>query len=145
LTDELKKQGSVKSTPNVSSNTYDSIVLKLINENKDKLILDNGAGLRYHWYENVINYEIVGFPSTDVVGISEVLPFKSESFDAVLSLSVLEHVKNPFKCAEEILRVLKPGGTLIMVVPFLQAYHGYPDHFYNMTSNRLKIFLTKKL
>jgi SAM-dependent methyltransferase len=145
LTDELKQIGAVKSTENISTNNYDPIILKIIKENKDKLILDNGAGLREHWYENVINYEIVDYPSTDVVGIGEVLPFKSESFDVVFSLSVLEHVKNPFQCSEEIIRVLKPGGILVAVVPFLQPYHGYPDHYYNMTSNGLKNLFNEKI
>ncbi len=145
LTDRLKQTGGVKSTENISSNNYDPIILKIINENKDKLILDNGAGLRERWYENVINYEIVDYPSTDVVGIGEILPFKSESFDVVFSLAVLEHVKNPFQCAEEIIRVLKPGGILVAVVPFLQPYHGYPDHYYNMTSNGLKNLFNGKI
>jgi SAM-dependent methyltransferase len=145
LTDELKQIGAVKSTENISSNNYDPIILKIINENKDKLILDNGAGLREYWYENVINYEIVDYPSTDVVGIGEVLPFKSESFDIIFSLAVLEHVKNPFQCSEEIIRVLKKGGLLVAVVPFLQPYHGYPDHYYNMTSNGLKNLFKEKI
>jgi SAM-dependent methyltransferase len=145
LTEEMKQLGAVKTTNNISSNNYDPIILKIINENKDKLILDNGAGLREQWFENVINYEIVNYPSTDVVGIGEVLPFKSESFDAIFSLAVLEHVKDPFKCSEEILRVLKPGGILVAVVPFLQPYHGYPDHYYNMTSNGLKNLFHEKI
>lgn len=29
--------------------------------------------------------------------------------------------------------MLKPGGTLYAAVPFLQHYHGYPHHYYNMT------------
>lgn len=138
LTDDLKSIGGVKPTGNVSSNNYDPSILDIIEKNPNKMILDNGAGLRSQWYENVVNFEIVSYPSTDVIGIGELLPFKKESFDIVLSLAVLEHVKNPFRCAEEIVRVLKPGGTLVVVVPFLQPFHGYPDHYYNMTSNGLK-------
>ena len=40
------------------------------------------------------------------------LPFESGSFDAVLSLGVLEHVAYPDQSLEELKRVLEPGGTL---------------------------------
>lgn len=55
--------------------------------------MDCGAGCRSDYYENVINYEIVSYDSTDVVGVGESLPFEDETFDAVLSCAVLEHVK----------------------------------------------------
>ncbi len=138
---ELTKRAS----QSVSSNEYDQTVLDLIGRNKEKLILDNGAGFRQTWYENVINLEISGYPSTDVVGTGESLPFKNNTFDAVLSLAVLEHVRNPFLCAQEIIRVLKPGGTLVVAVPFLQPYHGYPDHYYNMTGKGLINLFDEKI
>ena len=40
------------------------------------------------------------------------LPFESASFDAVLSLGVLEHVAHPGESLDELRRVLEPGGTL---------------------------------
>jgi SAM-dependent methyltransferase len=94
-------------------------------------------GSRALEYPNVVNYEIVDYPSTDVLGVNERLPFADETFDAVLSLAVLEHVKDPFQSAREITRVLKRGGELYCVVPFLQPMHGYPHHYYNMTTSGL--------
>lgn len=138
LNEEIRKYGKVKPTDNISSNGYDDIAIKIIEEYTDGLILDNGCGYRYSYYDNVVNFEIADYPSTDVLGIGEKLPFKSNTFDAVFSFAVLEHVQNPFECAQEIIRVLKPGGKLYVVVPFLQPFHGYPDHYYNMTSSGLK-------
>ena len=66
------------------------------------------------------------------------MPFVDNAFNAVLSIAVLEHVKDPFLCAREIARVLKPGGDLMCCVPFLQPLHGYPHHYYNMTHQGLK-------
>jgi len=145
LTPRLIEQGAVKSTGNVSANNYDAIAIKLIEQFSNGLILDNGCGLRSVYYDNVINFEIVDYPTTDVLGIGEKLPFKSDSFDAVFSLAVLEHVKNPFECAQEIIRILKPGGILYAAVPFLQPFHGYPDHYYNMTSSGLKNLFSEKV
>jgi len=62
------------------------------------------------------------------------MTFDDNSFDAVLCIQVLEHVANPFLAADEILRVLRPNGTLLVTVPFLAQYHGKqaeaysPDH-----------------
>jgi SAM-dependent methyltransferase len=85
-----------------------------------------------------VNYEIVKYHSTDVLGVAEALPFLDNSFDVVFSYAVLEHVKQPFIAAKEISRVLKPGGMLRVVVPFLQPLHGFPSHYFNMTQFGLK-------
>ncbi len=52
----------------------------------------------------------------------EALPFPSGSFDLVLSHEVLEHVQDDFRAAAEIVRVLRPGGRLVLFVP----NRGYP-------------------
>jgi SAM-dependent methyltransferase len=56
----------------------------------------------------------------------------------VLSIAVLEHVRDPFRCAAEITRVLKPGGQLFCAVPFLQPLHGYPHHYFNATPQGIR-------
>lgn len=137
LTDELRQEFNIADTDAVSSNGYDDHVLSLIERHRDGWVLDCGAGKRTTYYENVVNFEIVAYDSTDVRGVGEKLPFKDAVFDAVISIAVLEHVKDPFRCAAEIARVLKPGGELICAVPFLQPYHGYPHHYYNMTHQGL--------
>lgn len=43
------------------------------------------------------------------------LPFGSETFDIVTAIEVLEHLEKPKKVFSEIRRVLKPGGTFIIV------------------------------
>ncbi|HJS85875.1 MAG TPA: methyltransferase domain-containing protein, partial [Acetobacteraceae bacterium] len=56
-----------------------------------------------------------------------------------------EHVRDPFRCAAEIARVLKPGGRLLCCVPFLQPEHGYPHHYYNMTRQGLRALFEDRL
>lgn len=134
LTPELRSRFSIVATDNVSAHAYDGYAQDIISTFSSGLVLDCGAGRRAKYHENVVNFEIVDYDSTDVLGVGEVLPFRDDVFDAVLSLNVLEHVKNPFQCAAEIVRVLKPGGKLYCVVPLLQPVHGYPHHYYNMTA-----------
>ena len=137
LSEELRSQFNIVDTDAVSSNGYDAYGMDLIRKNEGGLVLDCGAGRRPVYFANVVNFEIADYETTDVRGVGEVLPFIDEAFDAVLSIAVLEHVKDPFLCAREIVRVLKPGGSLMCCVPFLQPLHGYPHHYYNMTSQGL--------
>jgi SAM-dependent methyltransferase len=55
-------------------------------------------------------------------GAGESLPFEDAKFDLVLSHEVLEHVADDRRCLEEVVRVLKPGGRLVLFVP----NRGYP-------------------
>lgn len=133
LSPSLKKKYNIIDTEAVSAHGYNQEVENLIKRHSSGLLLDCGAGRRPKYYSNVVNFEIVDYDTTDVVGVGEELPFIDNCFDAVISIAVLEHVKDPFLCAQEISRVLKPGGTLYCSVPFLQPEHGYPHHYYNMT------------
>lgn len=121
----------------ISENSYDDNTLNLINEFKNGLVLDCGAGRRSVYYENVVNMDISPYDAIDVIAYAEDMPFLDATFDAVICLAVLEHVKNPFKCAQELIRILKPGGKILCAVPFLQPFHAYPNHYYNMTSHGL--------
>ena len=85
-----------------------------------------------------MNFEIAPYDSSDVLGVGERLPFADASFDGVFSFAVLEHVKDPFKCAAELVRVLKPSGFLYCQIPFLVPLHGYPHHYYNMTKKGME-------
>ena len=145
VTEELRQQTAVVDSPVVSSNDYDGYAEAIIQECNDGLVLDCGAGLRHVYYANVVNFEIADYETTDVIGVGECLPFKDGAFDAVISSAVLEHVRDPFTCAAEIVRVLKPGGKLFCCVPFLQPLHGYPHHYYNMTGQGLRALFDRRL
>lgn len=123
---------------NISAHGYDPYAQRLVGHFPSGWVLDCGAGSRGDFLPNVVNFEIVAYPSTDVLGVSEELPFRDNSFDGILCLNMLEHVKDPFKSAQEIARVLKPGGELYCVVPLLQPVHAYPNHYYNMTAQGLR-------
>lgn len=117
-----------------SAHFYDEEILAFINRNSENgFILDAGAGLRKDPHPKVINAEIYDYPSTDILCIGQSLPFRDNTFEAVLSFAVLEHVDNPFQCADELVRVVKPGGKIYVIIPFLQEEHGYPSHYFNCT------------
>ena len=138
LPDDVAAVSGIEHTDNISSWAHDTIATALIRSHADGLVLDAGSGFRSTMYEHVVNLEVVAYPSTDVLSVAEHLPFESASFEAALSLNVLEHVRDPFRCASELARVVRPGGRLYASAPFLQPYHGYPHHYYNMTASGLE-------
>jgi len=56
-------------------------------------------------------------PIADVKADICALPFKNNEFDFIICNHVLEHIPNDTTAMEELLRVLKPGGTAILQVP----------------------------
>lgn len=79
----------------------------------------------------------------DIIGDIHDLPFADNSKEAILCLAVLEHVENPIKAMEELYRVLKPGGKLLVYVPFLYYYHaheGYYNDYWRFTIDTLNLF-----
>jgi hypothetical protein len=133
LTPELKSSFNIVDTEAVSDFEYAPAIRAQIDRCGADLVLDCGAGNRPSTLPNVVNLEIVPYASTDVLAVNEQLPFESDTFAMVVSCAVLEHVKDPFAAAREIVRVTKPGGVIYADIPFLQPFHGYPSHYFNMT------------
>lgn len=65
----------------------------------------------------------------DIVSDITDIPTKSGTFDNVLCTEVFEHVPDPVSAIKELVRVLKPGGRLIVTVPFASLTHFSPYHF----------------
>jgi predicted SAM-dependent methyltransferase/predicted RNA-binding Zn-ribbon protein involved in translation (DUF1610 family) len=95
--------------------------------------LNIGAGGTLIKVPNCIEMEYSVYRNTDVVGDAHELPFKNNVFEAVVAFNVFEHLREPTRAAAEILRVLKPGGKVMIHTAFLQPLHEEPIHFYNAT------------
>jgi len=71
-------------------------------------------------------------------------PFPDGSFDGVLCSQVFEHVFNPSEFLVEIRRVLRPGGTLLLSVPFVWDEHEQPHDFARYSSFGLRAVLAQE-
>lgn len=65
----------------------------------------------------------------DLVSDITEIPAEDCSFDAVLCTEVLEHVPDPIRAIEEMSRILKPGGIMMITAPFMSETHFAPYHF----------------
>jgi SAM-dependent methyltransferase len=126
-----------------SQNPYGQQVLELIEQHRDGLVLDMGSGSPSRGFYNVVHLDLSAYPQVDVVTDGRALPFADATFDAILSEAVLEHVRDPDEYMAELVRVLKPGGRVRLDVAFLQPYHAYPDHFFNMTKSGLAVTIER--
>ena len=126
----------VDRTPQTArTNPYTQASLDIIRRYPDRVVLDLGAGhpRDEELFPNVLRQDVIHFASTHVVSTTPRLPFRDAVFEAVVCESVLEHVADPWRVAEEIHRVLKPGGLIRVDSAFLQPFHGDPSHYFNMT------------
>jgi SAM-dependent methyltransferase len=114
------------------SNPLPDRAVELI-EQTSGLVLNLSAGGSSRAFDHVIEAEFAVFRHTDVLADAHRLPFEDATFDLVVSMNAFEHYHTPRKAAEEIMRVLKPGGQLLVRTAFLQPLHEAPWHFYNCT------------
>jgi SAM-dependent methyltransferase len=91
-----------------------------------------------HYGKNFLYTDIEKTGITDVINDGHCLPFKDNSFDTVMIIAVLEHVKEPQIVVNEIHRVLKKGGIVYSTTPFLQPYHPSPTDYWRFTKEGLK-------
>ncbi len=77
----------------------------------------------------------------DVWGDAAALPFPDMTFDTVVAFQVLEHLPEPKLALEEMFRVLRPEGTLLLTTPFMWGIHEAPYDFYRYTPYGLTYLL----
>ncbi len=121
----------------------------LANNFKNKTILIIGAGDKVHFYNDMFKESLVITSdvhlqfSPDIVFDAHQIPFKASSFDLVIASQVLEHTFKPWEVANELERVVKIGGKLLIETPFNFPYHSPPYDFYRFTFTGLRSLFSK--
>ena len=72
-------------------------------------------------------------PGVDRVEQIEKLSFADGYAGTVLCLNVIEHAWDFRQGVEEMVRVLRPGGILLMTTAFAIRVHGYPEDYWRFT------------
>jgi SAM-dependent methyltransferase len=92
-----------------------------------------------HFVESDVSFG----PRTQIVLDAHDIPYKDETFDCVIAQAVLEHVVDPYRCVEEIFRVLKSDGVIYFEIPFMQQVHGGAYDFVRFTKSGFRRLLKK--
>jgi SAM-dependent methyltransferase len=115
------------------------------------LVLDAGAGesrhrpafprQRYVGVDLAVGDRAWDYSGLDAVADLERLPLRDAAFDACLNIVTLEHVRRPAAVLAELARVLKPGGTLLVVVPHEWEVHQAPHDYFRYTRYGIRYLL----
>lgn len=99
---------------------------------------------------NIMIHEAEDGGGMKLVSVSDItnLPFADETFDAVICSEVLEHIPDHRKAVSEIIRVLKPGRSLVVSVPrYLpeRICWAFSHDYHNEEGGHIRIFRKKEL
>ena len=127
---------------------FESMKRLLLERNASPVVLLVGGGIRGKGMRaltsepaiRLINVDPSPDSTASIFCDAHDLPFRDGSIDAVVAQAVLEHVADPWRCVEEIHRLLKPNGIVYAETPFMQQVHlhGYDfTRFSHMGHRRL--------
>ena len=102
-----------------------------------RIVSLGGGPSRFQPFE--INLNIQRFDGVDLIADAHRLPFPDQSLDGVHANATLEHVEDPRAVAREIHRVLKPGGQVFTIHPFLHPYHAHPRDYHRFSYDTIRL------
>lgn len=82
---------------------------------------------------DLVESDVVFGPRTALICDAHDVPFADGTFDAVIAQAVVEYLVDPYRCIEEVHRVLKPRGLVYAETPFMQQVHGGAYDFTRFT------------
>ena len=80
-------------------------------------------------------------PGVDCVADVEALPQADASVGTVIALNTFEHVPRFWRALDEIRRVLRPDGALLLSCPFYFHIHSFPSDYWRFTPEALELLL----
>ena len=118
---------------------------ELTANNKELLLVDFGCGDMP--YRSVIEPHVGKYLGVDLemnpradhhIGFDSKTTLPDNYCDIILSNQVLEHVDTPSGYLQEALRILKPGGSIILTTHGYWYYHPTPNDYWRWTSAGLR-------
>lgn len=122
--------------PKISKNikgkiNFGRLSLELLRQSPSPRVLVIGGGILGEGMESLaenpaitlVESDVSFGPRTMMIFDAHDIPFEDESFDGVIIQAVLEHVADPYRCSEEIYRVLNDHGVVYAETPFIQQVH----------------------
>ena len=115
-------------------------------------ILDTCAGWEPNFYQPLfpgkkyIKQDMQDFdpPCIDLIcDVANMSPISDESIGLVLNLESLEHLPYPQKAIDEIHRVLRPGGLLVLTTVMHFKIHRTPKDYWRFTPDGMELLLSR--
>lgn len=105
---------------------YHDYYARMVAECREGITIEigGGSGNLKSFLNNVVSTDIVWSPWLDAAADAQRLPLKDGCVDNILGLDVLHHIEYPMTFLREAMRVLKPGGRVILIEPGI-SYGSY--------------------
>jgi len=101
-----------------------------------------GSGTRYIGLDSVNSKEHFGYETPDTLYYSGLVwPVAEHEIDFILCTETLEHIPDPAPFLAEAARCLKPGGRILLTVPFAARWHFIPHDYWRYTPSGLNNLL----
>lgn len=107
----------------ICSLTAEDAVRRILEEFPQGKILVTGSGDSDYNDDRIIYTDVTFGGNVEIICDAHSIPFPDRYFSGVIIVAVMEHVINPWKCSDEIRRVLISGGLVYCSTPFLQPVH----------------------
>lgn len=98
---------------------------------------------RFHPDTRYVGTDLRQGAGVDVVAHVESLPYKDRTFGTVIALNLLEHVPRFWIGIEELQRVMRDDGLLIISCPFYFRVHGFPSDYWRFTPAAFRLLLAR--
>ena len=90
-----------------------------------------------------LGVDITPGAGVDFVADAEALPQADASVGTVIAMNTLEHVPRFWRAFDEIHRVLRPDGALLVSCPFYFHIHSYPSDYWRFSPEALALLLAR--
>jgi len=130
----------------VSRSSFKRFLHPQIGSVKTGILLNIGCGNKIYQSFTLakeIRLDLFFYSTLHIRSDAHILPFMNDLFEGVLMEEVLEHCHDPRDVIDEVFRTLKPGGRLILTVPFLFPIHDEPHDYYRFTEFGLQHLLRR--
>ncbi len=94
-------------------------------------------------FPNRVGLDIKRGAGVRIIGDAQALGIVDAAFETVLCTELLEHVPEPQRAIDEMFRVLRPGGELILTTRFLFPIHDAPGDYFRYTKYGLRHLLRR--
>ena len=96
--------------------------------------------------KDAVHSEVVGCdlrmgPGVDRIEDLHALSIADDSIGTALLLDTVEHVARPWRALEEVHRVLRPGGIVLMTSHMYFPIHAHPDDYWRFTKSGFRVLL----
>lgn len=112
----------------------------------NKKILHIGSGSRVLFGADTV--DILDLPGVQTVHDLDIFPwpYSDNSYDLIYAHNVFEHLEDQVKTMEEIWKILKPSGRVVITVPYFRSIDAFTDstHEHFFTSRSLNYFIDEK-